>query len=149
MSAAATSQTKPSLTLARRLNATPAQAYAAWTEPAQLVRWFGPENISAITHAETDVRVGGRFRVIMEGDDGEVHNVSGTYREVVPDKKLQFTWSWITTPERESIVTVTFADAAGGTLLTLLHEQLFDEAARDGHQHGWSGSLVKLQSYFA
>ncbi len=44
---------------------------------------------------------------------------------------------------------MTFAPAAGGTLLTLLHEQLFDEAARDGHTHGWTGSLVKLEAYFA
>ncbi len=141
--------TRPSLTLSRRLNASPEQVYAAWTEPKQLIRWFGPENINAITHAETDVRVGGRFRVIMEDDKGELHNVSGVYQEVVPHTKLRFTWSWITTPERESVVTVTFAPAAGGTLLTLLHEQLFDEAARDGHTHGWTGSLVKLEAYFA
>jgi len=95
------------------------------------------------------VRVGGRFRVIMEDDKGELHNVSGVYQEVVPHTKLRFTWSWITTPERESVVTVTFAPAAGGTLLTLLHEQLFDEAARAGHTHGWTGSLVKLEAYFA
>ena len=141
--------TRPSLTLSRRLNASPEQVYAAWTEPKQLIRWFGPENINAITHAETDVRVGGRFRVIMEDDKGELHNVSGVYQEVLPHTKLRFTWSWITTPERESVVTVTFAPAAGGTLLTLLHEQLFDEAARDGHTHGWTGSLVKLEAYFA
>ncbi len=141
--------TWPSLTLSRRLNASPEQVYAAWTEPKQLIRWFGPENINAITHAETEVRVGGRFRVIMEDDKGELHNVSGVYQEVVPHTKLRFTWSWITTPERESVVTVTFAPAAGGTLLTLLHEQLFDEAARDGHTHGWTGSLVKLEAYFA
>jgi uncharacterized protein YndB with AHSA1/START domain len=100
-------------------------------------------------HAETDVRIGGRFRVIMEDDKGELHNVSGVYQEVVPNERLRFTWSWITTPERESIVTVTFAPAAGGTLLTLLHEQLFDEAARAGHTHGWTGSLAKLEAYFA
>lgn len=138
-----------SLTLSRRLNATPEQVYAAWTEPKQLICWFGPENINAITHAETDVRVGGRFRVIMEDDKGEIHNVNGVYREVVANERLKFTWSWITTPERESVVTVTFAPSAGGTMLTLLHEQLFDEAARDGHTHGWTGSLVKLEAYFA
>ena len=33
---------KPSLTLKRRLNAPPAKVYAAWTDPAQLARWFGP-----------------------------------------------------------------------------------------------------------
>ena len=34
--------TKPSLTLKRRLKATPAQVFQAWTDPEKLVRWFGP-----------------------------------------------------------------------------------------------------------
>src|SRR5581483_4839506 len=46
---------KPSLTIKRRLHAPPAKVYAAWTEPAQLVRWFGPEGIIRV-EAKTDVR---------------------------------------------------------------------------------------------
>ena len=38
---------------------------------------------------------------------------------------------------------------ATGSILTLLHEQFFDEAARDGHKRGWSGSLDKLEKLFA
>jgi hypothetical protein len=30
-------------------------------------------------------------------------------------------------------------------LLTLIHEQFFDEAARDRHEHGWNGSMDKLE----
>jgi hypothetical protein len=36
-----------------------------------------------------------------------------------------------------------------GTMLTLRHEQLFDEATRDGHQHGWNGALDKLEKFVA
>ena len=56
--------------------------------------------------AEADARVGGRYRIVMRTSDGEEHDVSGVYREVVPNEKLVFTWAWRSTPERESLVTV-------------------------------------------
>ena len=55
---------KPSLTLKRRLNAAPEKIYAAWTDPAKLVKWFGPEEIETLS-AQADARVGGRFRIVM------------------------------------------------------------------------------------
>jgi hypothetical protein len=36
-----------------------------------------------------------------------------------------------------------------GTLLTVHHEQLFDQAARDGHERGWTGALEKLEKCLA
>lgn len=134
---------KPSLTLKRRLKAPPAKVYGAWTEPDKLTKWFGPAGAETLA-AETDARVGGRFHVLMRTADGEVHGVSGIYREVVPDERLVFTWAWRTTPDRESLVTVTLKGDGDGTLLTLLHEQFFDEEARDRHNEGWSGALDKL-----
>jgi uncharacterized protein YndB with AHSA1/START domain len=138
--------TKPSLTLKRRLNAPPAKVYAAWTEPAQIARWFGPQG-AEVLRAEADVRVGGRYRVIFRVPDGDEHDVSGVYREVVPNQKLVFTWAWISTPERESLVTVALKRDGDCTLLTLTHEQFFDEPARDRHRSGWSGALDNLETY--
>jgi uncharacterized protein YndB with AHSA1/START domain len=139
---------KPSLTLKRHLNAAPEAVYAAWTDPQGLTRWFGPDS-GAVTRAETDLRVGGRFRVVFHTEDGEEHDVSGVYREVVPNEKLVFTWAWRSTPERESLVTVALRPDGGGTSLTLIHEQFFDEEARDRHEFGWTGTLDKLERLFA
>ncbi len=139
---------KPSLTLKRRLNAPPEKVYAAWTDPAQISKWFGPD-AGPVTRAETDVRVGGRFHVVFHSEDGEEHDVSGVYREVVKNEKLQFTWAWRTMPERESLVTVIVKPDGSGSLLTLIHEQFFDEQARDRHEFGWTGSLNKLERLFA
>ncbi len=138
---------KPSLTLKRHLNAPPAKVYAAWTDPAKIAGWFGPQGVMSV-NAETDVRVGGRFRVVMHTAD-DTHDVSGVYREVVPDQKLVFTWAWRTTPERESLVTILLRPDGDGTLLTLIHEQFFDELARDRHGQGWTGALDKLEAYVA
>ena len=96
---------EPSLTLKRRLKAAPHEVYAAWTDPKKIVKWFGPD-AGPVEHAETDVRTGGRYAIAFRTLDGEKHHVSGTYKEVVPNEKLVFTWQWITMPERQSLVTV-------------------------------------------
>ena len=135
---------KPSLTIKKRIKATPEKVYAAWTDPQKLTQWFGPDE-GKVVSATTDLRVGGRFRVVFHTMDGEQHDVSGVYDAVVPNEKLSFSWAWRTMPERESHVTLTFKREDDGTLLTLFHEQFADEAARDGHQQGWTGALDKLE----
>jgi uncharacterized protein YndB with AHSA1/START domain len=140
--------TKPSLTLKRRLKASPARVFAAWTDPQKIVRWFGPaETTDGSIEAEMDVRVGGRYRIRFKTEDGERHEVGGVYREVVPDSRLQFSWAWHSTPERQSLVTVTVARDGDGAILTLHHEQFFDEKARDGHERGWTGTMERLERY--
>ena len=134
---------KPSLTLKRRLNAPAEKVYAAWTQPEQIAKWFGPD-AGPVTRAETDLRVGGRYTIVFHSEDGEEHHVSGVYREVIPNEKLNFTWAWRTMPERESLVTILIKPDGEGSLLTLIHEQFFDEAARDRHEYGWNGCLDKL-----
>jgi len=94
------------------------------------------------------VRVGGRYRIVFGGPQGTDHEVQGVYREVVPSRRLVFTWTWpSSTPERESLVTIVFKAAGGGTELDFRHEQFLDEAARDGHQRGWSGAFDKLEQF--
>ena len=105
---------KPSLTIKRRFNAPPEKVYAAWIDPAKMSRWLGPPDVIKV-NTTTDVTVGGRYTIQMIVPSDE-HNVSGVYREVVPNRKLVFTWAWRSTPERESLVTVTFTPDGDGTL---------------------------------
>ena len=139
--------TKPSLTLKRHLKATPAKVFAAWTDPEKVKRWMGPGDVTVLS-VETDPRAGGRYRWVMRAPNGEVHDVSGVYREFVPNEKLVFTWGWISTPERESLVTVSIKPDGDGSLLTLTHEQFFDADARDRHQQGWGSALDKMEQMF-
>lgn len=139
---------KPSLTIKRRFDAAPEKVFSAWTDPEKVKRWMGPGAVEVL-RTEGDPRAGGRYRWVMKSPDGEEHDVSGIYREVIPNEKLVFTWTWKSTPERESLVTVTFKKDGDGTLMTLMHEQFFDEDTRDRHQHGWSGSMDKLEQFVA
>ncbi len=139
---------KPSLTIRRRLKASPAKVFQAWTDPEQIRRWFGPGQ-TQVSLADFELKAGGRWRILATSPDGEEHHVGGMVREVITDAKLVYTWAWRSTPERESLVTVEFAPDGTGTLLTLTHAQFFDEPARDRHRHGWDGALDKLERYFA
>jgi uncharacterized protein YndB with AHSA1/START domain len=106
---------------------------------------MGPSGTVAVA-AEADLRAGGRYhiRIVVPGDE---HNVSGVYREIVPNEKLVFTWAWRSTPERESLVTIALKADGDGTLMTFTHEQFFDEKARDDHNKGWTGTFEKLETY--
>lgn len=139
---------KPSLNLQRRYPVAPEKVWRAWTDPQALKQWWGPGGPEAVSLVQLDVRVGGRFRILFGGPHGDEHEVQGTYKEVVANRRLAFTWTWPrTTPERESLVTITFKPAAHGTELEFVHAQHFDESVRDGHLRGWTEAFVKLDRF--
>jgi len=113
------------------------------------VQWFGPGAVEeGSVKADIDLRVGGRYRISFTAK-GTYNEVGGVYREVVPNQRLVFSWAWHSTPERESLVTISMKPEGGGTLLTFLHEQFADATARDNHERGWMELLAKLESYLA
>ena len=79
-------------------------------QAAQLVQWFGPTT-RRLGDADIDLPVGGRYRISFSAN-GDYNEVGGIYREVVPNQRLVFTWAWHSTPERESLVTITLSRKA-------------------------------------
>jgi uncharacterized protein YndB with AHSA1/START domain len=149
-SAAARIDQRPSLTITRRLRASPQKVYAAWTHAENLIQWFAAQAKPGSVKADLDVRVGGRYRISFTNQDNdEHHEVGGLYREVVPDARLQFTWAWHSTPERESLVTIEFKPDADGTLMIFRQEQFADQAARDNHERGWNKFFDVLEKHFS
>jgi uncharacterized protein YndB with AHSA1/START domain len=136
----------PSVTIVRRIKATPARVFAAITKPELMIQWWSPDAGPTLS-VEADVRPGGRFSIVFRLLNGDEHNPTGIYREVIPDTKLVFTWEWHGRPERESLVTFLLEPMDGGTELTLVHERLPDEAACRSHEQGWSGLLDKLPGF--
>ena len=139
------------LVVTRVLDAPRALVFEAWTDPARLVRWWGPKGFTTPA-CEMDVRPGGGFRMSMRSPEGTDHRLRGRYREIVPPERLVFTFAWEDErgkPGHETVVTVTFADEDGRTRLTL-HQAVFETAeARDSHHEGWSECLDRLGAYAA
>jgi uncharacterized protein YndB with AHSA1/START domain len=138
-----------SLSLVRAIKAPPEKVFDAWLRPETLKRWMAPSEAMEVTVAETDPRVGGRYRLVMREPDGREHNISGTYWEIVPARKLVFTWNWDGGPDVETLVTLNFRDKGGATELTLTHTKFADEEARDMHNDGWMGCVGRLEKLFA
>ena len=138
-----------SLEIRRVINAPRERVYAAWTDPAQLKQWFGPENVQT-RDIIADARAGGEFRWDLINSEGEEMTCRGEYRELQPGRKIVFTWQWQDDEDWEnhlSIVTVELSDHDDGTELSLRHEQLPNEASRDGHTRGWNSALDKLEKF--
>ena len=139
-----------SLEVERLIEAPRDQVYTAWTDPAQMKQWFGPENVQT-RDLIADARVGGTFRWDLTNSEREDMTILGEYRELQQGKKIVFTWQWEDDEDWEnhiSIVTVELNDAEGGTNLRLTHEQLPNEESRDGHRQGWNSTLNKLERLF-
>jgi uncharacterized protein YndB with AHSA1/START domain len=142
---------KTSLQIKRFINAPPARVYAAWTDPAQLKQWWGPEGVRTRNFA-ADTQAGGKYRWDLINQGGEEMSVFGEYLELVPGKKIVFTWKWDDDDvweNRNSIVTVELSDREGATELLLKHEQLPSEESRDRHNDGWNSVLDRLEKFFS
>jgi uncharacterized protein YndB with AHSA1/START domain len=138
-----------SVKVKRFIKAPRERVYAAWADPAQLTKWFGPGTV--VTRKLTaDVRVGGRFQWECTDPEGKEVTISGQYHEVVPGRKIVFTWrleeddDW---KDHNSMVTVEFFDQADGTEVRLTHENLPTKPSRDDHEQGWNSVLDKLEEF--
>ena len=135
---------QPALTLKRHYPVAPEKVWRAWTDPQALGQWFRPDASFSVPLAQADVRVGGRFRVLMTDAKGEEFDLSGVYREVVPGRRLVMTWAWKNQPGHESLVTVDFRPSDRGTHLELRHEGYLDFDNQPTHEQGWNGALDTL-----
>ncbi|HVN29213.1 MAG TPA: SRPBCC domain-containing protein [Candidatus Binataceae bacterium] len=140
-----TSESAPELVVTRVFDAPRRLVFEAWTKPEHMMRWWGPKSYSTPA-CEMDVRPGGAIRLCMRSSDGVDLWVRGTYREVVPPERLVFTACNEADPDAETVITVTFVEQAGGTLLTMRQSFAKPEVSR-GAKEGWNGSFDRLGDY--
>lgn len=141
-----------SLTLVRRIKASPAILFEAFTTTEGLTGWWGPDDLPVLS-AEADVRAGGAYRVRFGTRDGLQHECAGEFLEVVRPERLVMSWRWTSggvPQEREAVSRVELHLRAVGTEteLTLIHAALADEDSRLSHEGGWGGALDKLERAF-
>lgn len=109
----------PTVAYERFVNAAPDLAWQAWTQPALIARWFGPDGFTITLH-EMDVRPGGVCRFIMHGPDGTDYPNRFTYRDVVPARRLAYLHDAdIDNDPSAFAVEVTFTPKDGGTLIRM------------------------------
>ena len=111
------------LVVRRVIRASPERLFDAWTEPAQLKQWWGPQAVVCIT-AEVDLRVGGRYRIANQFPDGKVLWINGEFEVIERPLKLVYTWRLTAETGPSERVSVTF-DARGQGTEVIVHMSAF------------------------
>jgi uncharacterized protein YndB with AHSA1/START domain len=139
-----------SVTLVRRIKAPPDIVFEAVTSAEGIANWWGPD-AGPVLFSESDPRVGGCYRLRFRMVPGTEYECSGRFLVVDPPRRVVISWRW--TDEEvdpgESQVEMVLRPIDTGTELTFTHSRLHDEARQQSHEQGWTGSLNKLEEYFA
>jgi uncharacterized protein YndB with AHSA1/START domain len=130
------------------INASPEFLFAAWTDPQQLVQWWGPEGVEC-TDAQIDLRVGGAYRIANRLPDGSTLWIAGVFDIVERPRRLRFSWRLDGQSSDVEQVTVTFEARGTATEVVIVHEHIASAAVRESHEHGWKGCLAGLATYAA
>jgi uncharacterized protein YndB with AHSA1/START domain len=127
----------------RILPASAAEVFAAWTDPAAMAQWMTP---SGTAIAEVDLRVGGRFRLVMADEHLRIEH-TGQYQVIRPPDLLVFTWRSQFTGMQDTLVTVRLTERGSHeTEIEVTHE-LATEGEASSHAGGWGQLLGRLQAY--
>lgn len=136
------------LLISRTFDAPASLVFALWTDPAHFRNWMGPGGFEC-RHVEIDLRVGGAYRAMIESKEAGENWFGGVYREIVPHERLVFTFKWDGGPSAsmETLVTITFREQDGGTLMRFHQTPFLDVERRDSHVGGWTSALEKAAAY--
>lgn len=105
--------------------------YRALTTPELVKRWWNAKR-GTVTEADIDLRVGGKWRYVMETDNGEVA-FHGEYKEIVPNERIVSTEAFEGIPNADEYATtntVTLEEKDGRTTMTV-HIQCPNAETRD------------------
>ena len=134
-----------SIRMEREFEAPVERVYRAWCAPADLEQWAWG-SIGQDVAATVDLRPGGGFRISTARPDGTEWAFSGSYIEVVPNRRLVHTLEWEAPMgyEAEEQVTVEFNDQGGKTAVMFIHDGVPDDRSREGHIEGWGDTFDML-----
>lgn len=117
-------------------------------------RWMVPTGMTSEVH-EFDAREGGAFRISLTYDEptdtgktsAQTDTFHGHFTRLVPDQQVVQIVEFETDDPAvrgEQTITYTLIDAAGGTDVDAVHENLPAGVAPEGNDLGWRISLSKL-----
>ena len=146
------------LVITRIFDAPRELVWKSWTNPQQMMRWWGPKGFTCPV-CKIDFRIGGEYLSCMRSPDGKEFWSKGTYQEIVPLEKLVMTDAFAdekgnTVPASvygmgqdwplELLVTVTLEAQGNKTKVTLIHTGIPSGEMKEMTKAGWNESLDKL-----
>jgi uncharacterized protein YndB with AHSA1/START domain len=132
---------KPTIVTRRVVAAPRALVFDTFTKPEHLRRWMGPRALAMVS-CVSDLRVGGAWRMVYRGPDGQDFGFHGEFREIVRPERIVRTFVFELFPDQEAVETFTLDEKDGKTTVTTLtvHKTL---EGRDGHlAHGMEAGMT-------
>ncbi len=140
--------------LERVMPASAARVFEMISQPRNMVRWWGHDEMTVPDH-NLDFSKTGPWYSIMEAQDGTRRLVSGEVTQVDPPRLVAFTWAWHDGGPggprgTESHVTIEIDEVdENRARLILSHFDLGTDPARAGHTRGWLSIFDKLEKGLA
>ncbi|MGD0305950.1 MAG: SRPBCC domain-containing protein [Candidatus Acidiferrales bacterium] len=155
---------KERMVITRIFDAPRALVWKAWTDPTYVMQWWGPKGFTSPV-CKIDFRVGGKFLCCMKSPDGQEGWNGGEYHEIVPHEKIVYSLYFADSKgnkvdpaqygsEHEAIEdardVVIFEDyGSGRTKLTMIGNELMEDAKNSGQLEGWNEMFDKVAAVVA
>ena len=136
--------------LETRFEVSAARVFRAWTEPAEIMAWFGPRP-NSLTDVFIDLRIGGRWkfsessRTVFEGE----------YLKIERPHHLSFSWRKAESRGGETLLTdasqvdVHISEESDSTLMRVIHSRIVEDSMRYGFCNGWANGLKQMETHLA
>lgn len=137
------------LVVTRTINGPARIVFDAFARPELLRQWWVPKSFGVhLLSCEADVRVGGRYRLVFDGDPTPME-FHGRYIEVTPPSRL--VWTNEEGGDDGPVTTVTFEEKDGKTLLVMRDlypsKEALDAAVDSGSTSGMQETLEQLDEF--
>lgn len=129
------------LKVSRTINADKETIFKALTDQTIMQKWFfaGPDGWSA--SVKSTAKVGEEYQIDMHGEN-DTYTHTGVFKEIIPNKKLVFTWN--SKAVQDTVVTITLTEKGDSTEVTLVHEFMPNKEMIENHTKGWTVILERL-----
>lgn len=130
--------------LTRVFDAPPERLWRAHTDPSQIVKWWSDTRVDKF-----ELKVGGVWRFVSDGQDGTEHAFSGVFKELEEPLKIVRTFEYEPRAGHVMTETVTFEPIEGGktrqvTVSKYANLQDLEGMVASGMEHGASAGLDRL-----
>ncbi|HKC51945.1 MAG TPA: SRPBCC family protein [Myxococcota bacterium] len=137
-----------SFSIERAYAASPGRVFAAWAQVEAKLQWFSGTGEWKELEREFDFRVGGRERLVGKWPDGMVTAFDGWYHDIVPDRRIVYTYDMRLDAKRISVslATVELEPVGAGTRLRFTEQAAFLDGYDDSgsRERGTAGQLERL-----
>ena len=143
------------IVISRTFNGPARIVFEAYTNADLLRRWWAPKSLGvSLLICEADVRVGGKYRYVLQPRKGDPVGFSGVYQEVTPHSRLVYTQIFEPMADAgEVIATVTFDEHDGRTHMVSREvypsKEVREIALSSGMEHGMRVTMDQLDELVA